>query len=385
MSRKVKAAVLTAPNKLETTEFPYPSLKRGGAIVKTELSGICGTDKHTFRGEVKQYAGTPAEMSTPFPIIQGHENVGIIEEIDEDGSNNLEFSGQKLRVGDRVSMYPDVACGHCWYCKHIHGYPICDNIRSYGNSFSCASEPYLFGGWSQYIYIIPGVKLYKVPEGLSPEYAVFVELLAVASSLDKAKEFYSFGGEGFGFGDTVVIQGVGPIGMMHLIKARMLGADKIIVIDKSEFRLKMAKEFGADVAISLNNTTQKERLKIIHNETEGRGGDVVVECAGVPEAIPEGIELIRTGGVYLVVGNFVDCGKIGINTHKLCSKNIRLIGLSNHPVTMYGNSMRMMKRYEETFRFDKLISHRYSIEDAQKAMMKSMEPDSMKVVIDPWK
>jgi len=89
--------------------------------------------------------------------------------------------------------------------------------------------------------------------------------------------------------------------------------------------------------------------------------------------------------VYIEVGNFVDCGKIDINTHKLCSKNIRLIGLSNHPITMYGNSMRMMKRYEETFRFDKLISHRYSIEDAQKAMMKSMEPDSMKVVIDPWK
>jgi L-iditol 2-dehydrogenase len=85
MSERVRAAVLVAPGRYEVQEFPRPALPDGAALLRMEMSGICGTDKHTFAGETKQYAGTPAETDTPFPIIQGHENVGVIEEITPDG------------------------------------------------------------------------------------------------------------------------------------------------------------------------------------------------------------------------------------------------------------------------------------------------------------
>lgn len=381
----VKAAVLTAPRTVEVQQFKYPKLVKGGAIIRTELAGICGTDKHTYKGECRQYAGTPQETMTPFPIIQGHENVGIIEDIDALGAKNLEFDGQELKVGDRVVMCPDVACGHCWFCKHIHDYPWCDTLHSYGNSYCCNEEPHLFGGFSEYMAIMPDVKLYKVPEGMSAETAMFAELFDVTYSLDKAKELYAFDGEGFAFGDTVVIQGAGPLGIMHLIKARLLGADKVIMTDWSEFRLNIAKQYGADITMCLKNTTQEERIDIVKQATGGRGADVVVECAGEPEAFPEGVEMVRKAGVYLIVGNFVDVGRdVQLKPHVICSKNLRIMGVGNHPLSGYNPSLRMMQRYQNQYPFDKLITDRFSINQVKQAIEKSMDYEScMKIAIDP--
>ena len=386
MHDKVKAAVLTAPRTMEIQEFPYPKMPDGGAIISTELSGICGTDKHTYKGEVRQYAGTEQEITTPFPIIQGHENVGIIEEITKEGSLHLDFDGNILRPGDRVVMCPDTTCGECWFCKHIPDYPWCDNIRSYGNSFSCAEPPHLFGGFSQYMAITDRVKLYKVPEGMKPEVAVFAELFDVTYSLDKAKELYAFDGEGFAFGDTVAILGAGPLGIMHMIKARMLGADRIIMTDTSQFRLDIARQFGADVTMCLTDTTEEERVDTVRQLTGGRGADVVVECAGEPEAFPEGLKMVRKAGTYLIVGNFVDVGRdVVLKPHEICAKNVRIIGMSNHSLSGYGPSMRMMQRYQDMYPFEKLITHRYALEDAHEAMLKAMDySSSMKVVMDPW-
>ncbi|MBR2860239.1 MAG: zinc-binding dehydrogenase [Clostridia bacterium] len=388
MAKTVNAAVLTAPGCVEIQQFPYPDvLPEGGAIIRTELSGICGTDKHTFKGEIRQYAGTAQEISTPFPIIQGHENVGIIEEITKEGSKKLDFDGNELKVGDRVVMCPDTSCGECWFCKHIPDYPWCNDIRSYGNSFSCANPPHLFGGFSEYMAITNKVKLYKVPEGMPPEIAVFAELFDVTYSLDKAKELYAFDGEGFAFGDTVAILGAGPLGIMHMIKARMLGADKIIMTDTSQFRLDIAKQFGADVTLCLANTTEDERVDLVKQLTGGRGADVVVECAGEPEAFPEALRMVRKAGTILVVGNFVDVGRdVVLKPHEICAKNVRILGMSNHSISGYNPSMRMMQRYQNQFPFEKLITHRYALKDAKEAILKSMDySQCMKIVIDPWK
>ena len=222
---KVRAAVLAKPGQLEIREFPWPSLKEGGAIARVRMAGICGTDKHSFRGESIQYKGTKNEIDLPFPIIQGHENVLEIVDISPEGAKNLEFDGEILKPGDRVTMCPDVTCGKCWYCKNMPSYPWCEKLQfSYGNMRSCNDGQHLYGGFAEYMYIEPGTRLYKVPDALPDEVAVLTEVLCVAYSLDKAKEFNSFSLEGFNFDDTVVIQGVGPLGLAHLIKARMMGA-----------------------------------------------------------------------------------------------------------------------------------------------------------------
>ena len=384
MTRLVNAMVTYGPGKgnIRPEKFLYPIPEKGAAVVKMIMTGICGTDKHTYKGETKQYAGTKKEFDIPFPIIQGHENVGIIEDIDEDGAKNLEFNGVPLKAGDRVTWSPDVICGKCMECRYRAGYSWCTNMQMlYGNNATCTKAPHLFGGFSEYCYIIPGTHVYKVPDDLSNECAMLAEVMTCSMNVDKAKEFYSFSGDGFAVNDTVVVYGVGPLGITHLIKAKILGAGKIIAIDTSEWKLNLSKEFGADYTINAANTTASERLDRIMEITHGNGADMIIEAVGKPFIIPEAINMARKGGMILEAGNFCDTGEVNINIHHICSKNIRLIGQSSLVYNAFSPMMDLMLNFGKTFPFEKLVSHYYGLKQAEEAIIKSMEPDSMKVVV----
>ena len=385
MSDSVHAAVMVHPGKIEIQEFPFPQLEDGAVLLKVEMCGICGTDKHTWRGETKQYAGTDAESDTPFPIIPGHEIIGVVAEINDRERPRLDFNGEPLRVGDRVALCPDVVCGECYECRHTFAFPWCENLRGYGNAFTAAESPHLFGGWAEYMYILPNAFLYKVPEGIPLRVAVMAELMAVSYNLDKTKELFTLTGDGFATGSTVVIQGVGPMGICHLIKARVMGAGNIIAVDRSEYRLRLAEEFGADHIVNAAETTPEERIEFVRSLTHGRGADIVVECAGIAEVVPEGLDMTRKGGIYLEPGNFAETGEVSLSPHRhFCSKNIRLIGMTNHPFTGYTPSMELMQRYADSFPFEKFVSHEYPLLQTESAMLKSMEPEEcMKVVVVP--
>ena len=365
-------------------EFPRPRLEDGAALLRMEMSGICGTDKHTYQGETKQYAGTPAETDTPFPIIQGHENVGVIDEITPSAAERLEFYGQRLAVGDRVTMCPDVVCGRCYSCTHVLGYVWCDRSECYGNSFTSAVTPHLMGGWAEYLYLRPDTFVYKVPSGLSPRVAVLAEVMACTASLDKVKEFSSYAMEGFNSGDTVVVIGSGPLGLLHIAKADLMGAGRIIATDLSGYRLGWARRFGADETLDVSATTSEERVERVRELTDGRGADVVLHMANTPRSFVEGIEMLKRGGMMLEMGNFADTGEVSLNVHRhVCSKNIRLIGLTNHPSTGYGPAMRLMERYADRYPFAEMVTHEFGLADADAAMRTSMSPESMKVTIVP--
>jgi L-iditol 2-dehydrogenase len=345
-----------------------------------ELSGICGTDKHTYQGFTTQYG----ERKLEFPIIQGHENVGTVAAIGGNGKYT-DFEGISLQVGDRVVVGANVSCGECYYCRHDFPYCCCENTLDYGNLLSAKNPPHLFGGWSQYMYIIAGSVLVKVPDDLPSEVAVLAEIFAVSVGLDRAKQMSAFPNESFRFDDTVVVLGVGPLGMCFLMKARMFGAGTIIAIDLSDYRLNFAKRLGADHALNAGNTTQEERLKIVKDLTHGRGADMVIECAGVPQAVPESLEMLRVSGLLVEAGNFSDLGEIPLNPHRhLCAKNVRIIGVSGEEPAAYGPGMRQMARYMKHYPLKEFVSHRFSLRDVSAAVQKSIEPESMKVVLDPW-
>ncbi len=130
------------------------------------------------------------------------------------------------------------------------------------------------------------VFLSKVPDDLPSEVAVLTEIFAVSVGLDRAKQMSAFPNESFRFDDTVVVLGVGPLGMCFLMKARMLGAGTIIAVDLSDFRLNFAKRLGADHVVNAANTSKSERLQLVKDLTHGRGADMVIECAGVPAGCP---------------------------------------------------------------------------------------------------
>ena len=381
---RVRAAVLTAPGRYEVQEFDRPALPDGALLMEIELSGICGTDKHTYQGETKQYAGTAAESDTPFPIIQGHENVGVVSEITPGAASSLEFYGRTLKVGDRITMCPDVVCGRCYECTHVMGYVWCERSECYGNSYTSAQWPHLMGGWAEQMYIRPDTFVYKVPDGLSPRIAVLAELMACAASLDKLKEFSSMSYEGFNSGDTVVVIGSGPLGLLHIAKADMMGAGQIIATDLSDTRLAFAKRMGADVVVNASMTTSEERVELVRELTGGRGADVVLHMANTPKSFIEGIEVLKRGGMMLEMGNFADTGEVPLNVHRhVCSKNIRLIGLTNHPSTGYGPALDLLQRHAERYPFEEMVSHEFALDDVELAMRTSMSPESLKVAMAP--
>jgi threonine dehydrogenase-like Zn-dependent dehydrogenase len=380
-NNSVLAATLVQPGRYELREYPLPEPAPGCVLVKMQFSGICGTDKHTYQGFTTQYG----ERKLEFPLIQGHENVGTVAAIGGDGKFT-DFEGIPLQVGDRVVVGANVSCGHCYYCRHDFPYCCCENTLDYGNLLSAKNPPHLFGGWSQYLYVIPGSFLFKVPDDLPSEVAVLTEIFAVSVGLDRAKQMSAFPNESFRFDDTVVVLGVGPLGMCFLMKARMLGAGTIIAVDLSDYRLNFAKRLGADHVINATNTSKFDRLQFVKGLTRGRGADMVVECAGVPTAVTEGLEMLRVGGLLVEAGNFSDLGEISISPHRhLCAKNVRILGVSGEEPAAYGPGMRQMGRYMKHYPLPEFVTHRYGIRDVEAAVKKAIEPESMKVVLDPWR
>jgi threonine dehydrogenase-like Zn-dependent dehydrogenase len=380
-TQHVLAATLVKPGQYELREYPLPQPAPGCVLIKMEMSGVCGTDKHAFLGHITQYGDRELE----FPLIQGHENVGTIAAI---GGNQgyTDFEGVPLHVGDRVVVGANVSCGQCYYCRHDFPYYCCENTTDYGNNLSAKNPPHLFGGWSQYIYILPGSFLVKVPEELPSEVAVLTEIFAVSVGLDRAKQMSAFPSESFLFDDSIVVFGVGPLGMCFLVKARMLGAGTIIAVDLSDYRLHFAKRLGADHGINAGKVAKTERLRMIKEWTHGRGADLVIECAGVPQAVPEALEMLRVGGLLIEAGNFSDLGEVSLSPHRhLCAKNARILAVGGEEPAAYGPSMRQMARYMKHYPLREFVTHRFGLRDVQAAMHKSIEAESMKVVLEPWR
>jgi threonine dehydrogenase-like Zn-dependent dehydrogenase len=230
MSATVRAAVMKAPGRLEVEHFPLPEPAPGAVLMKVTYSGICGTDKHTYRGESKQYAGTDHERDLVYPLICGHENVGVIAAIGG-GESIPDSEGRPLRAGDRIVPAANVPCGHCIFCLNGFPYYFCENLQDYGNSLHSGIPPHLFGGWAEYMYILPGTPLFRVPDGLPDEVAALTEVMAVTHGFERAR-MLNAGWGGSAFGESVAIVGVGPLGFCHLVKARLLGCGKLIAIDR---------------------------------------------------------------------------------------------------------------------------------------------------------
>jgi threonine dehydrogenase-like Zn-dependent dehydrogenase len=380
-TRSVRAAVMRAPGEMAVAEFPYPELDDGAVLMRVALSGVCGTDKHTFRGETKQYAGTTHERDLRFPLICGHENVGIVEAVGGRGSPAAD--GSPLRPGDRIVPGANVACGACYFCLNAFPYYFCEHLDDYGNSLGCAEPPHLFGGWAEHMVLLPGTPIFRVPDDLPDEVAVLTEVMSVTHGLDTARRLAASTG-GAPFAESVAVVGVGPLGLCHLIKARLLGCGRLIAIDRLPSRLSLALEFGATLALNVDELDAEERLASVRGHTSGRGADVVVDCSGLPETLADCLRLVRFGGVVIEAGAFVDLGTVGVNpAADICTRNVSLIGVGGETATSYAPVMELMTRNLDRLPFDRIVTHRFGLAKAAEAIEVAQRDGSMKVLIDP--
>jgi threonine dehydrogenase-like Zn-dependent dehydrogenase len=178
--------------------------------------------------------------------------------------------------------------------------------------------------------------------------------------------------------------GSGPLGLLHIAKADMMGAGQIIATDLGERRLAFARRMGADITLNVTTTSAEDRIDVVRRATNGRGADVVLHMANTPASFIEGIEMLKRGGMMLEMGNFADTGEVAMNIHRhVCSKNIRLIGITNHPSTGYGPALTLLQRYGDRYPFEEMVSHEFGLDDVEMAMRTSMSTESLKVAMVP--
>lgn len=376
----VRAATLVAPGQLELRSYPYPTdLEPGAVLLRMLASGICGTDKHTYRGETQQYAGTEHASSTPFPIIQGHENVGVVEAIGEGGATV--FDGTPLTVGDRLVPAPNRACGVCEYCTDDFPYYFCRRLENYGNSLTSDEPPHLFGGFAECMYLRPGTPVFLVPNELPTRVAVLTELFAVTHSLELASRMPRPGG--FRPGDSVAVVGAGPVGIVHTAKARLMGASEVIAIDPFEPRLELNRAVGATRTVAAS-AVDPAVLAAVRDATGGRGVDVVVDATGHPASFGPSLDLLRDGGTLIEVGAFVDLGTVPINPASILGRNLTIVGVAGEDSRIYDRTLAMLAEHHRSVPFERAVTHVFPLADAETAIQTALGADTaMKVVITP--
>ena len=371
----VRAAVMTAPGELEVRRFDVPDPEPGAVLMRVRLSGVCGTDKHTFRGETIQYGGTPHERRIAYPLICGHENVGVVEAT---GGEVLAADGAPLRPGDRIVPGANVPCGRCWYCLNDQPYYLCEHLEDYGNSLNVSRSPSLFGGWSELMYLLPGTPLFRVPDALPDELAVLTEVMAVTHGVETARRVAQVD-----FGESVVVYGVGPLGLCHLIKSRLLGCGQLVAIDRFPSRLETAAALGATLTLDASQLDDDELVARVREHTV-RGADVVHDCSGVPQTFVNALRMVRMGGVVVESGAFVDLGPVEVNPNRdICTTNVTVIGIGGERATSYAPALELLTRNRDRLPLDRIVTHRLRLEDAGNALEIAQRDGAMKVVLDP--
>jgi threonine dehydrogenase-like Zn-dependent dehydrogenase len=369
MTRHSRAVVLSAfetPFELRTFEIPEPG--ENAAIVDVEFAGICGTDVHLQAGR----------LPIPTPVVLGHETVGRIAALGAGLTHDV--LGAPLAVGDAVAWQNSIACGRCKYCLVEQQPTLCvGSRRIYGINQSADTFPGLSGGWADSMYLQPGTTLVKLPEGITPRDVIPLGCAgptAVHGVLYETK---------IRFGDTVVVQGSGPVGVAAAIYAQLSGAGKVIIVGGPASRLETTAQLGVGQAHFdvTDGTSSEDRVAAVKALTPlGLGADVVIECAGIPSAVAEGIDMARPGAQYCVIGQYTDHGTTPINPHFITRKQLTVQGSWGFSPQHFIRYITTLPRLLAEFDLASILTE-YPLEQANEAIEQVQAGKVMKAVLRP--
>jgi threonine dehydrogenase-like Zn-dependent dehydrogenase len=359
-------------------EAPIPVVRPGHILVRMELCGICGTDIHFYRGHAP--SETSFQEGIPFPLVLGHEPVGVIEALG--AGVTTDYTGRPIKVGDRVFIASLIACNHCYFCMVEAQPSLCQNLKSYSHKPFPDEPPHFQGGFAQYMDLQSNIHVLRMDD-VDPSAVVMLEPLACGlRAVDKAD---------FRPPSTVVIQGAGTIGLVTLIAAKECGAFKTFVIGAPAARLEIARKLGADDILNIDEVKDpQKRIQWIKERTlYGLGADIVFEATGVPQSVPEGIAMVRKCGQYITMGHFTNSGSVLINPFEHFTANeITLRGVYGSHQAGYIRAREIIE--SKKYPFEEMVTHRIpldGIEDAFRQMLTGFVLDGLQVLkaaVDPW-
>jgi threonine dehydrogenase-like Zn-dependent dehydrogenase len=363
----IKASVLEAfQQPLVLREYPEPGdLAPGEALVRVEIAGICGTDAHLWLGQ----------LPIPLPVIMGHESAGRLERLGP--GLTRDWRGNPLREGDRVTWASSINCGECYYCRLKRQPTRCLSRKAYGISYNANEAPHLRGGYAEKIVLRAGSSIFRLPDDLPAEAVVGAgcALTTAIHGIERAP---------VSWGDTVVIQGSGPVGLAALAVSKESGAARVVVVGGPKHRLELARKFGADATIDIADYPDvAARREAVLAETGPYGADMVIECVGHPEAVNEGLQLCRDGAQFLVLGQYADAGEISFNPHTVTRKQLRMIGSWGFEPRHVDAALTLLARTAWKEKFANEITHRFPLAEANTALETVREWRGGKTVLLP--
>lgn len=345
----MKAAVLEDLEKIMAKEVSTPPIKKGEMLVKIRSCAVCGSDIRIY------HQGNPRVKP---PQIIGHEIAGEIVEVGE--------GIDTFRLGDRVALGADVPCGVCKFCRNGLGNN-CPINYAIGYQFP--------GGFAEYIHInettVKYGPLHKIPENLSFDEASLAEPLACSLNGYELANLK--------VGDTVVIIGAGPIGLMLVELARNIGAGRIILSQRSKERLKIARKFSADTFIS---SLEENFVERVMEETKGEGADVVMVACANPSAQEEALEIVgHRGRVNFFGGLAPGSRKIKIDSNLIHYKECFVLGSHGSVPRQHKIALDLLSR--GVIKGKDFITHHFSLDEIKEAFKVSEEHQGLKVIVNP--
>ncbi|MBQ8230262.1 MAG: zinc-binding dehydrogenase [Clostridia bacterium] len=363
--KTAKVAMLTAQKKIEVKEFPVPALTDDDILVKVEGCGVCGTDVHEWKAD-------------PFgiiPVTLGHEGTGEIIYL---GKNiKSDTAGKPIKVGDKI-VTSVISCGECHVCRnHPANTNLCDKQGVFGLIPHSDANP-LTGWFSTHLLIRGKGATYFVVNDLDLKERMILELACVCVHALKRAQTTGL----INFNSKVLIQGLGPVGLVMISVLRAAGINHIIAIDGTPKRLDMAKKLGAKTIINFKEvTTLAERVKLVKSVANGVGADFAFQCTGAPAAAKDIFEYIRRGGGLCEMGFFVNNGEYNVNPHfAMCNKEINLVGSWDYSADDYPTTMAFLRQAREmNIPIKDLITHEFPLDQLNEAMEVNVAQKGIKI------
>jgi alcohol dehydrogenase len=356
MPRFARVAVFTGPGQpLELREVEVPDPTGTEILVRVLGCTLCGSDLHTYEGR----------RPGPVPSILGHEILGRIEAFGPRASR-LDFAHISLREGDRVSWALVAHCGTCFYCRR--GLPQkCENGRKYGHEALGAAPN---GGLAEWCMLVPGTAVVRVPETL-PDAVVCPANCATATVISALRHAGSLRGR------TVLIQGVGLLGITACAIAQASGASAVIATDPRPERLARAARFGATLS-----PTPHQLAEVVAQATDGHGVDVAVELSGGPEAFRAGMAALRMGGIHLLVGAVFPAPPVPLELERVVRRNLRIEGIHNYAPEDLVAAVRFLSEHPE-YPFAELVGEWLPLSRADEAFQRARSTTACRVGVRP--